>query len=484
MAMGRSETADWVNPGWQADRREPDTLLAAVVMMTTALWRRRAWIVASAVGTTLLGVAFLAFTDPLYTSKAQVLIEPRPKQVLQTEVVPTGLGSSSVGPDTLLVDSQVEIIRSDAVLGRVVEETNLAADPEFARPSGGGLTSILVGIGRSRAQASVEPGRLQQSPESAALETLRKRLDVKRTGNTYIIDVSVLSERPERAQQLADAIAEAYLADVQDSARESTRQTTEMLSARLDELREDVREAEGKVEAFREEHGLIGAQNLMVNEQQLRDLNDRLTEARTRSSETRVRYERLNRLAEQGVSGVDSITEAIGSDVIADLRRSYGEIVRALSSAETTYGDRHPRVTGLRSERRGIESTIEVELARLARNAEHEYEVARAHEQSLEQRLNQLESVTVGANRALVTMRELEREADAARTVYEAFLNRTKQASEQENLSSNNSRILARAELPYRASYPPAAIVLAAALIFGLMIGSLLAWIRDITARA
>jgi polysaccharide biosynthesis transport protein len=147
------------------------------------------------------------------------------------------------------------------------------------------------------------------------------------------------------------------------------------------------------------------------------------------------------------------------------------------------FGERHPRVHSLESERRGIARTIEEELNRLARNAELEYEVALAHEQSLERRLRELEGVTVGANRALVTLREMQREVEAARAVYEAFLTRTKQTSEQENLSANNVRILARGEMPHRPAYPPAAIVLAAALFIGLMVGALLAWVRDLTAR-
>lgn len=484
MSVGRNETMQWSHSPVRDGSADPDTLLEALRGLIAALWRRRLWIVMSALVAILLALTFLAFTNPLYSSTTQILIDPRGKQLLQTEVVPGGLGSSSVGPDTLLVESQVEIILSDAVLGRVVAEARLAEDPEFARPRGGGLSALLIGIGRSPAQASVAPGIMPQTPEAAAVENLRKQLRVKRAGNTYLISVTALSERPGMAQRLSDMVADAYLVDAQDASRDSTRQTTVMLASRLDELREDVRKAESEVEAYRERHGLIGAQDLLINEQQLRDLNDRLTEARTRSSETRVKFESLSRLAERGVDGIEAMSEAIGSTVVANLRASHGEIVRDLSNAEMVYGPRHPRVRALESERLGIARTIEEELARLARNAELEYEVALGHEQSLETRLNELEGVTVVANRALVALREMQREADAARTVYEAFLHRAKQTSEQENLSANNARILARGELPHRPSYPPAALVLAGALLLGLMLGAALAWVRDVTARA
>jgi polysaccharide biosynthesis transport protein len=290
MAMGRNETAQWVTSSQGGGVGHPETLLDSLQEVFEALWRRRLWIAVSVLAALMLALTFLIFTNPLYSSTAHILIEPRAKQLLQTEVVPSGLGTSSVGPDTLLVDSQVEIMLSDAVLNRVVDQAGLAADPEFARPRGGGLSALLVGAGRIPARAGGQPVRLDQTPEAAALENLRKRLRVRRLGNTYLIAITVRSESPAMAKRLADAVAEGYLEDTQEANRDSTRQTTVMLASRLDELREDVRRAESRVEAFREEHGLIGAQDLLINEQQLRDLNDRLTEARTRSSETRVKY--------------------------------------------------------------------------------------------------------------------------------------------------------------------------------------------------
>lgn len=476
------------NGTWNDNRPEavnapagPDTLLDATREIVLVMWRRKLWIAATALIAILLAILFLAFTDPLYSSSSKILIEPRPRQILQTEVVPTGLGNSSMGSDTLLVDSQVEIIRSDAILGRVVDATDLANEPEFARSRGGGISSMLLGIGRSPAHASPTAAQdLRQTPRSAAIENLRRRLTVGRTGNTYLVDISVMSQQAHLAQLLADAVAEAYIADVEDAAREGTRQTTAMLSARLERLRDDLREREREVDAYREEHGLIGSQDLAINEQQLSSVNDRLTAARARTSEARVKYERLTQMASQGVNGVESTREALESSVIASLRSAHAQVEGELSNAALVYGPRHPRVTGLQTQRRTIEQTITEELGRLARAAQAEYEIARQDEEALSARLAELESNTVGANRTLVSLRELEREAQAARSVYEAFLTRTRQAGEQENLSASNSRILARAELPYRPAYPPASIVLAAALMLGLIFGVMLAWVRDV----
>ena len=59
------------------------------------------------------------------------------------------------------------------------------------------------------------------------------------------------------------------------------------------------------------------------------------------------------------------------------------------------------------------------------------------------------------------------------------MLARAKQSGEQEDLSTTNFRILSPAVAAFRVAYPPTLIVLALALMGGLMIGCCLAWLSD-----
>ena len=72
----------------------------------------------------------------------------------------------------------------------------------------------------------------------------------------------------------------------------------------------------------------------------------------------------------------------------------------------------------------------------------------------------------------MVGLRELERDVQASRTVYEAFLVRARETGEQEQIDTKNIRVISKADLPQRRSWPPSnAIVAAAALILGLASG-------------
>ncbi len=90
---------------------------------------RRRWITI-AVTTALvtgLGIAFLGVVQPQFTASTMLFVDPRNRPSFQIEG--TGIGGSY---DPNLVDSQIVIIESDAVLQRVISREKLHEDPEFA----------------------------------------------------------------------------------------------------------------------------------------------------------------------------------------------------------------------------------------------------------------------------------------------------------------------------------------------------------------
>jgi capsular exopolysaccharide synthesis family protein len=74
-----------------------------------------------------------------------------------------------------------------------------------------------------------------------------------------------------------------------------------------------------------------------------------------------------------------------------------------------------------------------------------------------------------------VRLRELQREADANRTLYETFLARYKETNAQESLALPNSRMVSKADIPVQPSFPKTILILALAVALGLSFGSLLA---------
>lgn len=438
------------------------------------LWRGKLWIAGTVCLFLAAALTFLVLATPLYLSKTQLLLDPRAKRVLQTEVVPTGLGSSSQGADTLLVDSQVEIIGSDAVLGRVIDKLGLAADPEFAKAPGSGLIQSL----RETLAGGTAEERPQAQPAEAAMERLRRLLLVKRVGNTYVIEVSAFSRDRQKAARIANAVAEAYLADQASATSNSTRDTTEALTARLASLRQNVTEAEDRVEAYRRANNLVSTQGVLIDDQQLQDLNARLGVARARREEAQARFDQTQRLAQDG-AGAASAADGLDSPVIAGLRSSLAELDRSKANLGAQLGPRHPEIRSLDAQRTIIQQQLNAELRLAIQRARSALDLARRNEATLSDNLGQLKRLSLGNNEAQVRMRELQRDADASRAVLESVLARAKQSSEQEDIATANFRVITPAAAAFRVTYPPSNLVLAGALVAGLAFGCLLAWLRD-----
>ena len=131
------------------------------------------------------------------------------------------------------------------------------------------------------------------------------------------------------------------------------------------------------------------------------------------------------------------------------------------------------------AQRRDIESQIGSEITRIIGSLQNNVSVAETRVASLEQSLREIRGETGESGQAMVQLRELEREAAANRAVYESFLNRFKETSQQQDLQVPDSRIISPATSPASPSHPRKARSLALALVLSAMLGVGLAFLLE-----
>ena len=446
----------------------PDTT-AEVGDLWRILARRRRTVLAVTALFGLAALVYVALVPPLYTATAQILVDPRDRQVVTNDVNP-----SALGPDggVTQVESQVRVIESDAVLARAVQATGLVADPEFGAPSTGLIARtfrpLLDTLGLTRSGDG--PAR--------AIRFLRRKLAVKRADKVFVIDVIVTTNGPDKSARIVNAIADAYLADQSGSRSDVAQRAAGELEARLKDLKSDLTKAETKLERFKAENGLLAASGRIVGEQQLTDSNARLTAARTRVAEARSRLQALRdargRIVDRG-----ALPEAIQSSTIDRLRSQYAELASKEADLRTQLGDKHPFVRAARTQRDEVKRLTDAELDRVVQATEIEYQRALSNEQTLTADLDTLKNELIERSTAAVQQRELEREADAARSVYNAFLLRSRELGEQAGVNPSNARVITWARAPEEKSWPLGFLIIGAGLAFGIGGGSALAFFQE-----
>jgi succinoglycan biosynthesis transport protein ExoP len=450
--------------GWQyptVDLREMGRIL-----------RRRYRMVALPAATLLaLALTYLAFATTLYTATSTVLVDPRRANVVETNQSVL----SNFGTDDATIESQTLLIQSVAILVRVVGKLKLTEDAEF-RPKPGLFDPIKRLLSSSSGPSD------GASPEDAArarsVEILQKRMKVTRQGTTFLVDIAVSSESPQKAATIANAIADAYFDEQVRAKYDATRIAANWLGGQIEDLKSRVVASEKAVEDYRSANNLMVSQGVTLNDQQLTDLNGKLIAARAQTAEARAKYEQVQDIAKSG-GDPGGINAAISSEMITKLRTQYADIAKNEADLSSKYGAQHPLVANVRAQRRGTQKLINEEIRRILESTKHDYDVARSRETSLQQSLDQLQGVSTSSGQAQVRLRELQREAEANRTQYESYLARSKETTAQESLEMPDSRIVTKASIPIRPSSPKTMLILGLALMLGLGAGSVLAFLTD-----
>jgi succinoglycan biosynthesis transport protein ExoP len=452
--------------------------------------RRQTWLVAlcGLVGLILSMVYIVAIT-PFYTGTASIIIDNR--QLRATKDV-AALTDPITNPD--IVDSVVEILKSEKIALGVINDLKLLDEPQFiaddtptylkVRYTLQGWVDISRWFGGGGSSDGDDGGReARYRLERAAVGTLLRNLEVTRKSRTWVIEIVYASSNAQRAARVANAFAEAYVNEQASSAFQATRRATSWLERRLDELRRQSSEADLSAETFRAENRLVATNGNLVLDQQLSQLSTQLSEARAAGAEAEARYRHIRSALEaQRTDAV--VTESLTSSVVTDLRKKWTELSRQLADLTARkYGPEHQQVANVRNEMREYNRLIFEELGRIASSYESTWEIARTREASLEEKVAELERSVGRANVARVQLRQLEQQADSYRNLYNIYLSRYQEAVQQESFPLTEARIITPATKGLQTTYPRKPLVLGLGLFLGLAFGVGLGGLREALDR-
>ncbi len=434
-----------------------------VLQLAQLLWRRRTAIVFAGLIGACAAVAIGKSLTPKYLATAQLYVDPRELQLVDRELTPR---SQDISGLAMVVESQARLITSNSVLVQVIRDTHLDKDPEFGGGSSGvpGKVLDLFGL-QMRSTTSPALG------QTTALDALNRHINVKKTDRSFIVDIDVWSYDPAKAAMLANAISHAYLAEAKNSQAIAARRATSDLSGRLKELQDRLRTAENALALYKAQNNFVGTQDTLITDQQLIASNQRLAAARAATLDAQARYDQIE-ASRRNAGDAGAIPEALQSPTLGNLRAQYAEARRKLAEMTAELGPLHPSLRQMEKQVEDLHRTINEEVDRFAQSAKNDLARARDYETSLTRALEAQKRQSVQLSQASVRLRELERDVEAGRDVYQSFLKRSRETEEQESLNTSNARVIGEATVPQRRSFPPAMSLMAA---IGLVLGALAA---------
>ncbi|KJC49939.1 hypothetical protein UB31_14800 [Bradyrhizobium sp. LTSP849] len=437
-----------------------------VLELVSLLWRRKIAIAAAALIGACLAVTIGKSLTPRYTATAQLYVDPRELQLVDRELTPRAQDLSGM---SMMVESQARLITSNSVLLRVIEQANLDKDPEFGGGDGKSAMSSLLGLiglqPRAPSAADVKDVQL------AALDALNRHITIRKTEKSFIVDIEVWSTDPARAAMLANTLTNAYLTESRNSQALAARRATSELSGRLKELRERLRNAETVLATYKAQNNFVGTQDALISDQQLSSSNQRLSAARAATMDAQARLDQIE-ASRRTAADAGANAEVLQSPTIANLRAQYADARKKYAEQTAELGPRHPALRQTEKQVEDIKRVISEEVDRFAQSAKNDLTRARDFEASLNRALEAQKRQSVQLSQAAVRLRELEREVDASRDVYQSFFKRSRETEEQETLNTSATRVIGEATVPQRRSFPPAMSLFA---MIGFVFGGLAA---------
>ena len=431
-------------------------------------------------------VATLTLTRaPEYAASATLLLNERPSDVLHlNSLTPTEAQAAQAQVDSSTVDTQVEVIESRTLASRVVDELHLERDPEFnagLRPPS--RWSAVLRLFNGGATGLINPEVAHRREHEGVVDATLGGLKVERIGLTYALNVTYKALKPDKAAALANAFVEQYLTQQFNSRLEQTSSANSWLDSRLADLKRQAENADAAVQQYKIAHNLLSAQGATLTEQEISNLDTQLDQARAAEAEQDARLKTAVQQLAQGSNGGD-VGEALNNPVVQNLQSQRAQASGQLATLQAKLGPKHPQVIKAKQTLVDIDEQIQAEIERVISSLKAQSTVAHTRTAAIAGSVLSSRGALAASNRENVGLEALQRDDDAARTIYEAFLARYKESIARQGDEQAEAHVISTAEAPFRPSAPNKKLDVLLALGLGLVGGSIAVLLAELLSHS
>ncbi|KRW75128.1 GumC family protein [Stutzerimonas nitrititolerans] len=459
---------------WQRSTSTDDSDFIDLKKIWHAVWSRKWGIVLLVAVVAVLTAVLLSRMTPIYKAVASVIIEVKGTPVVsfQPANAPTEVSE--------YLQTQLSLIQSRGVAEKVVRDLELTEHPEFdLRQQPGPLINIG---GMLDAIMGEEPEPLTEAQiMDHATQVFMDRTTVWVEGKSQLVYLSVAMADKLMAAQAANHLATSYIEAQLEAKVEMSMTAASWMNTRLVDLRQNLKDSEDRLQAYLDAEGLVdmdGVGTISANELSL--TGDRMIDARRQRAEAESQFRQVESMRDQGWERLASVPAVLGHPLIQQFKADRAHARSRVEDLSRRYGDRHPAMQSARSDLNAATASLRQQVEQVVASIERSYQLAVANENSLRASFNDNKEQIQDISRKEFKVRDLQREVEANRALYDTFMTRLQETTATSDLSSTNARIVDEAIPPAQASEPNTRLFMVVALFLALVVGIAQAIIREI----
>lgn len=460
-------------------RSDEDNDEIDLLQLWQTIWRRKWSILTLVVVVMMVAVLAVLSITPVYRAGATLLIEQKQANVVSIEQV---YGLEGTGSEYL--QTQFELLKSRALAERVVKQLNLTTHPEFdPRQQPEPLIDIkgmLADFSLGKAIPATLPEDLEEGIDPTEAEifdevtkAFMERISVVPQGKSQLVRVEVEMEDSRMAAKAANALANGFIESQMEATMEMSMTATNWMNTRLSELRVKLKEAEDRLQHFREKENLVDVDGVStISAAELSATSDRMIDARRQRAEAESMYRQVQASRDGGWEKLATMPAVLGDPLIQQFKANEAKARAKVDELSKRYGPRHPTMQAAQTELAAASASLRGQVEQVVAGIERNYQLAAANESSLRSSVEANKTQLQNISRKEFKLRELQREVDTNRALYDTFLSRLKETSATADLESANARVVDQAVVPSEPVKPKKSLIVAIAGLLALFIGA------------
>jgi polysaccharide biosynthesis transport protein len=457
MAVGALRREPFYPIGPEAFDSE-DNEIGVILRQYLHILIKRKWLILSlALLFCALGGIRAILKTPLYAASARIQIDNHASKIVEGGAT----SPNEEGGGAEFLRTQWEVLKSRAMAERVVSALRLYEDKSFFKETDSSLLGLFFASGNMQLPP---PSVLQEQ----ATGMVMGRITIAPVLASRLVDLVYLDPNPQRAQRIANAYAEAYVASTVDKRFQANAYAKTFLDDQIKQLKIRLQESEQAVLDFAEREKMVE-----VSEKSSGAENN-LSAANTAIGQLisdRMKNEQLWRQVENGTAL--SLPQILSNHVIDTLRAQKKVYETEYQEKLENFKPSYPAMVQLSNKMREIDRQIANEVDTIRRSLKAAYESTLAQENEMKIRMDKLKDDVLDLQKKSIQYNVLKHEVETNRGLYNSLLQRFKEVDIAGGVGTSNVFIVDRAVTPGRPSEPniPRFFAIGLALGFGLGAG-------------
>lgn len=430
-----------------------------------------------AIVVTMLTTLVVYSMKPIYRAEATLLIESQKANVVSIEEV---YGLDSGNSEYYL--TQFEILKSRQLAERVVKKLNLTVHPEFNQPPGfiaNAKASIkgLLPLGVPVELSAEEQAQLKLQQVAAQLLA---NLTIEPIRKTQLVKISYDSFEPRLSAEIANAVGDAYIENNLEARLQLTTKASGWIMERLSGLREKLKVSEQNLQQYREQEQIVGSDGgFDIANNELDMVASKHIEARRERMALESLNQQIKRLDKRNPESFELIPAILKHPLVQSLKGAVLQVELKKSELSKRYGAKHPKMKAAQSELDNARRSLNAQILSVVNGIENEYRLALSAERSLKSAVNQTKKDLQSINRKDYRLKELEKEVDANRQLYDTFFTRLSETNATGDLQSANAQVSDPALAPRTPAKPKKGLIMGLAFVVSLMFGIMFSFLLE-----